>query len=90
MERIEGKCAVYDGGEQLVIDGAKIDLERTDRICVHALAPLLHYVVALRDGVSPTALGLACEGDTAYVACVDPGPPYTNGGRVIFKMERIE
>jgi len=46
---------------------------------------LLHYVVALRDGVDPRKLGLSKEKDVAYIQCVDPGEPYTEGGTVIFK-----
>jgi hypothetical protein len=48
-------------------------------------APLLHYVVALRDGADPRKLGLSKEKDVADIQCVDPGEPYTEGGTVIFK-----
>ena len=57
---------------------------------IHALVPLLHYVVAIREGVDPVKLGLAKEGEKAYVQCVDPGDPYTSGGTVIFEIEEIE
>jgi uncharacterized repeat protein (TIGR04076 family) len=55
-----------------VIDGPEIVLEETDAICIHALAPLLHYVVALRDGADPRKLVLSKEKDVASIRCVDP------------------
>jgi hypothetical protein len=49
------------------IDGPEIVLETTDAICIHALAPLLHYVGALRDGADSRKLGLSKEKDFAYI-----------------------
>jgi len=88
---IKGRCAVHKVGEKIVIDGPNLLLERTDKVCIHALSSLLHYVVALNHGVSPVDLGLTKPGDEehAYIACVDPGEPYTHGGRVIFRCRRI-
>ena len=85
VAEIRGKCPVYKKGDKIVIDGPEIILEKTDAICIHALAPLLHYAVALREGVDPRKLGLSKEEDVAYIQCVDPGEPYTGGGTVIFK-----
>ena len=92
VSEIKGKCPVYKKGDKIVIDGPEIVLEKTDAICIHALAPLLHYVVALRDGADPRKLGLSKEKDVAYIQCVDPGEPYynTEGGTVIFKCYRTE
>lgn len=77
---------MFRGNEKIVIDGPEIDLEKTDKICIHALVPILHYAVTLREGVSPTKLGLARKGNKAYVQCMDPGRPYTKGGTVIFEI----
>ena len=49
--------------KKLVIEGPGINLKETDRICIHALAPLLYYVVALREGIDPVKLGLVKEGN---------------------------
>jgi len=87
---IEGKCPVYKEGDRMVIDGAKILLDRTDAVCVHALSTLLHYVVALEEGADPVKLGLSKSREHAFMQCVDPGEPYTEGGTVIFKCHRIE
>ena len=61
-----------------------------DSPMLHALSSLLHYVVALGEGVDPVKLGLAKEGKYAYIQCVDPGEPYTEGGTVIFKCYRAD
>ena len=88
VKEIRGRCAVFKGGEEIVVEGAEINLKETDKICIHALAPLLHYLVALREGVDPVRLGLSKEGEKAYIQCVDPGEPYTNGGTVVFEVSR--
>lgn len=85
VAEIRGKCSVHKVGDRIVIEGARIDLARTDNLCIHALAPLLHYAVALREGVDPKKLGLSKGEKSAYIQCVDPGDPYTEGGSVIFK-----
>jgi uncharacterized repeat protein (TIGR04076 family) len=89
VAEIRGKCPVYKKGDKMVIDGPEIVLEKTDAICIHALTPLLHYVVALREGVDPMKLGLSKDEKTAYIQCLDPGEPYTEGGTVIFRC-RVE
>jgi uncharacterized repeat protein (TIGR04076 family) len=87
---IRGYCPVYKVGDKAVVDGAEIVLEKTDAVCIHALSSLLHYVVALDEGVDPRKLGLSKEKENAYIQCVDPGEPYTSGGTVIFKCSRIK
>lgn len=51
----------------------------------YALLSLLHYAVALREGVKPGKLGLSADGEYAYLQCLDLGEPYTQGGTVIFR-----
>lgn len=82
---IEGKCPVHKVGDKIVIDGPMIDLQRTDAICIHALSSILHYAVALREGADPKKLGLSKDGKYAYIQCLDPGEPYTEGGTVVFR-----
>jgi uncharacterized repeat protein (TIGR04076 family) len=36
VKEIRGKCVVFEGGEKIVIEGAKINLEKTDKICIYA------------------------------------------------------
>jgi len=87
--KIKGKCPVFKVGDKVVIKGPKINLEETDAICTHAFASFLPYIVALRKGVKPSEIGLG-KGEKAYVQCLDPGPPYTEGGTVIFEITVIE
>jgi len=88
---IKGRCAVHKVGDKIVIDGPSLVLKKTNAVCIHALSSLLHYVVALDHGVSPVELGLTRPEDEkhAYIQCVDPGEPYTHGGRVIFRCRRV-
>ncbi|MCW3129555.1 MAG: TIGR04076 family protein [Methanophagales archaeon] len=90
VKEIRGNCVVFTGGEKIIIEGPEINVKETDKICIHALVPLLHYVVAIREGLDPVKLGLAKEGEKAYVQCVDPGEPYTRGDTVIFELEVTE
>ncbi|KUH32713.1 hypothetical protein APY94_08820 [Thermococcus celericrescens] len=92
MERLEirvveirGKCPVFHVGDRIVVEGPRVNLDETDAICTHAFASLLPYIVALRKGIKPSELGLG-RGEKAYVQCLDPGPPYTDGGTVIFEI----
>jgi len=87
---VRGKCPVHKVGDRMVVDGASIVLNKTDALCVHALSTLLHYVVALEEGADPIKLGLSKDKEHAYMQCVDPGTPYTEGGTVIFECRRIE
>ena len=88
---VRGKCPVHKVGDKIVIDDPKVLLRETDALCTHALSSLLHYVVALEEGADPVKLGLSKPEDSehAYVQCVDPGKPYTNGGTVIFRCRKI-
>jgi len=88
---VRGKCPVHRVGDKIVIDGASIVLDKTDALCVHALSVILHYAVALDEGADPVKLGLTKPEDkeNAYVQCVDPWKPYTEGGTVIFRIKRI-
>ena len=88
--QIKGTCPVYKVGDRMIIDGAKILLDKSDAVCIHALSTLLHYVVALDEGADPVKLGLSKDTGHAYMQCVDPGQPYTDGGTVIFKCRRVE
>ena len=88
--QVRGVCPVYKVGDRMVIDGPKMLIDRTDAVCVHALSTLLHYVVALDEGADPVKLGLSKDKEHAYMQCVDPGQPYTEGGTVIFKCRRVK
>lgn len=87
---VRGYCPVYKIGDKIVIDDPEIVLEETDALCTHALSSLLHYVLVLERDADPVELGLSKPEDRehAYLQCVDPGKPYTQGGTVIFKVKK--
>lgn len=86
-----GYCPVYKVGDKIMIDEPEIVLQKTNALCIHALSSLLHYVLILERGGDPLDLGLTKPEDRkhAYIQCLDPGKPYTHGGTVIFKVQRI-
>lgn len=89
VKEVRGRCPVFKVGNKLVIESPKIVPEKTDALCVHALGSMLSMIVALSHGVSFKELGLAVEeGDVGYVQCLDPGPPLTLGGTVLFEIRR--
>jgi len=86
---IKGRCPVYKKGDRIVIDSPEIILDKTDALCIHALENILHYALILEHKWIPVELGLTTEKDPdhAYLQCVDPGSPYTDGGTVVFRCE---
>lgn len=89
VSEIRGNCPVFSVGDRIVIESPEIVPEKTDALCVHALGSMLSIIIALSRGASFKELGLAKEeGDVGYVQCLDPGPPYTPGGTVIFEIRR--
>jgi uncharacterized repeat protein (TIGR04076 family) len=92
VHEIRGKCPVHREGDRITVDDPEIDLERTDALCTHALSTILHYTTILERKWCPVELGLTVDGDEehAYMQCVDPGKPYTEGGTVIFQVRRLK
>ncbi|MFQ6080364.1 MAG: TIGR04076 family protein [Candidatus Bathyarchaeia archaeon] len=89
VKEIRGKCPVFGVGDRIVVEEPEIALEKTDALCVHALGSMLSMIIPLSRGVSFKELGLSKEeGATGYVQCLDPGPPYTPGGTVVFEVKR--
>lgn len=87
---IEGKCPVYKVGQKIVLDeGYRVNLEESDNICMHSLASIMPYYVALYNGVSPEVLGLANKHGRACVHCLDPCE-LTGGGTVTFEIGILE
>jgi uncharacterized repeat protein (TIGR04076 family) len=87
VKKIRGKCPVFKVGDRITIEGPNVIPEKTDALCVHALGSMLSTAIALGRGVGFKELGLAKEeGNVGYIQCLDPGPPYTPGGTVIFEI----
>ena len=91
VHEIRGRCSVHAIGDRVIVDGPHIVVAESDALCTHALSTLLHYTTILEHRWCPVALGLTTSEDPAYayMRCVDPGPPYTEEGTVIFRCRKI-
>lgn len=86
--KIEGNCPVYQLGQKIVLDeGYRVNLKESDNICMHSLASIMPYYVALYNDISPEVLGLANKEGRACVHCLDPCE-LTGGGTVTFEIIR--
>jgi len=90
VKEINGNCSVYKIGDRIVLDdGYKFNLTQTSAICMHSLASIMPYYVALSNGIHPKKLGLSSvetNNDNAFIQCLDPCK-YTGGGTVIFEVK---
>lgn len=93
VEKIDGRCPAYKVGDKIVLDsGYKFNLKETTAACMHSLASILPYHVAISKGVQPNQMGLAHKDrkdGKAYVHCLDPCE-MTGGGTTTFSIARVE
>ena len=93
VDTIKGRCPVYEVGDRIVLDdGYRFNLQETTKVCMHSLASILPYHIALAKGVPPNRMGLASQDERdpkAYVQCLDPCEK-TGGGTVLFSIERVD
>jgi uncharacterized repeat protein (TIGR04076 family) len=89
--KVEGFCPVYKVGNKFLLEsGYKLVCKESDDVCVHALGSFLSFVVGLSARIPLEDLGLGHEeDDVAYLRCLDPGPPLTEGGTVTFAIKRV-
>ena len=87
VKEIKGTCPVYSLEDLIVIrEGYILDTKNSPAVCMHSLASLMPYYVALSKGISPKTLGLSgTKQDRAYLQCLDPCE-VTGGGTVIFEI----
>jgi uncharacterized repeat protein (TIGR04076 family) len=87
---IKGTCPVYRLGHTIIIkQGFILATAESDSVCMHSLASLLPYYVALSHGVKARDLGLARDdSEAAYLQCLDPCD-LTQGGTVYFEISRV-
>jgi uncharacterized repeat protein (TIGR04076 family) len=53
VKEIKGNCPVYKVGNRIVIDdGYRVNLKETHNICMHSLASIMPYYIALYRGVT--------------------------------------
>jgi uncharacterized repeat protein (TIGR04076 family) len=87
VKEIKGTCPVYRLGDSIVIRaGYILDTTNSSPVCMHSLASLMPYYIALSKGIRPEDLGISgATEDRAYVQCLDPCE-ITGGGTVIFEI----
>jgi len=90
VHAIRGRCPVHQVGDKIMIDEPRVLVDRTDTLCTHALSKLPQYVIILERKWCPVELGLTTPDNPehAYMQCVDPREPYTQGRTVTFKCSR--
>ena len=84
VKEIKGNCPVYKEGDSFKITDGYI-LDTNIPLCMHGLASIMPYYVALSRGIKPENLGLGTD-NKAYVQCLDPCD-ITGGGTVIFEIQ---
>jgi uncharacterized repeat protein (TIGR04076 family) len=90
VKEILGSCPLYRTNDRIVLDeGYRLNLEETDNVCMHSLASIPPYYVALYRGVNPKELGLSQGGKKAYVQCLDPCR-YAGGGKGPLKSREMK
>jgi len=84
---IKGNCPVYKVGQIFYIKDGYI-LDSSIKLCMHSLASIMPYYVALSKGIIPQDLNLG-DKQKAYVQCLDP-VERTGGGTVTFEIALLE
>lgn len=83
VREVKGTCAAgVKPGDVIYFSGANIIKEKSDEICGYALSNIMPVVFACRLGVDFEQLGIGGR----LWQCVDPGPPFTPGGTVLFEV----
>ncbi|OYT39152.1 MAG: hypothetical protein B6U89_04535 [Desulfurococcales archaeon ex4484_58] len=89
VENVRGKCALgYSKGDSFLVKDYYFVENHDKPLCIHALASMLTILTLMLKGYSAKKLGIGPQDHVAYIQCPDPGKPYTEGGTVIFKLER--
>ncbi|HUW63138.1 MAG TPA: TIGR04076 family protein [Spirochaetia bacterium] len=85
-KEVRGHCAAgIKAGDKIVLRGANISLSESDKVCGFAFTNIYPVVFAARLGKDLRDLGLTAR----TVQCIDPGPPYGDGGTVLFEIKGI-
>ena len=91
VDNIQGFCPVYTMGDSFYLtNGYILEPSMSCRVCMHSLASIMPYYVALSHNIAPHSIGLNKNFENkAFLQCLDPCE-YTGGGTVIFKVEILE
>ncbi len=86
---VKGYCPLYKEGDRVTAENFYFKTRESSNICLHAFVSMSTLLSSFLHGVSAKDLGLSEKEDEGFLECPDPGPPYTKGGRVVFKLRRI-
>ncbi len=89
VEDIKGNCPIYRIGDEIIFNKYYIDTSKSAPVCIHAFLSMASIIYAASHGVSLKDTGIGENDDEGFLTCPDPGPPYTCGGSVLFKIRRI-
>ncbi|TCL59771.1 putative repeat protein (TIGR04076 family) [Hydrogenispora ethanolica] len=85
-KEVKGHCSAgIRAGDRVVLRGANIALDESDKVCGFAFASLYPVIMAARLGHDLKDLGLS----ERLVQCIDPGPPHSAGGTVLFEIKAL-
>jgi hypothetical protein len=73
---------------KIVIDGARILLDKTYALFTHAPSVMLHYAVDLDEEADSVRLAKPEDKKTPMFNALTHARPYTEGGTVIFRIKR--
>lgn len=90
VREINGICPVFKAGDRITFEGPNLVKEETDAYCIWASSSFLPYLLAVRYDISSKEIGLSQKEGLYFVQCLDPGPPHTLGGTVLFEMKHEE
>ncbi len=85
-KEVRGVCSAgIKPGDRIVIRGPNISTEESGPICGYAFSNIYPTVFAVRLGANLDEMGLFGR----LWQCVDPGPPHTAGGTVLFEVRPL-
>jgi uncharacterized repeat protein (TIGR04076 family) len=89
VSEIKGNCPVFKKGDIITFEGPNLVKDETDAYCIWASSSFLPYLLAVRYDISSKEIGLSQKEGSYFVQCLDPGPPHTSGGTVLFEIKRV-
>lgn len=90
--KVMGQCDTgFREGEQFVVDGPRVVLSESHRVCATALMGLYPFIKALQYGTKPEQMGF--KKGKVILQCPDPGPRVTGSettGCVVFELTQVD
>lgn len=87
IDTVFGRCPVYQGGEQIVMEHGILNMEETDAVCLQLLSTLIHEYMA-RQHQEYWETGEGFDYSQEKTKCPRGGPPFGEG-YVIVSYESI-